>query len=204
MPGETKVSICNSALALLGQSAIAAFEDDSDAARTCSQLYDNLKWSLLAQFDGSFSKKKVALSRLVTAPLTRWRYQYTMPTDRVGDVYAAFPSDQVGVEPTTEYDVQNGKLLTNYSAMWLDYHYNVLESTMPPYFVQLLIYVLAGNFAMPITEQATLAEHWHTVAYGSPSENLRGGYFRVAKNIDSAGRPPQQVDSDILLAVRPG
>ena len=204
MSGETKVSLCNSALTLLGQSAIASFTDDSDAARTCAQLYDNLKWSLLAQFDGSFSKKKVALSRLVSAPLTRWRYQYTMPTDRVSDVYAAFPSDAVGVNPTTDFDVQNGKLLTNFSSMWLDYHYNVLESTLPPYFSQLLIYVLAANFAMPITEQASLAEHWHGVAYGMPSENLRGGYFRVAKSIDSSGRPPQIVDSGILIEVRAG
>jgi hypothetical protein len=199
---DTKISICSSALNLLGESAIASFTEDSDKARTCAQLYDNIKESLIAMYPWAFSKKKVQLARLVTTPVSRWTYEYTMPTDRVGEAYAVFPTDAVGAQPTTNYDVQGGKLLTNYPEIWLDYQYAPNEAQMPSHFKQLLIYVLAFNYAGTVTEMDTKAAFWKETAFGSPSENMRGGFFRTAVNTDSRGRPNEAMNSDDLVAVR--
>lgn len=202
MSGESKQSICSSALNLLGEAAIASLEEDTDAARSCAQLYDNIKWALLAAYPWSFSKKKTRLPRLVAAPTSVWRYQFTLPTDRVGDVFALFPTDDVGGRALKNFDVQGGVVLYNDTELWIDYQYNVGESAMPPYFVQLLIYALAADLAMPITEQLTTAQYWREVAFGSPSENNRGGHFRVATGIDSRGRPPPIIESDDLIETR--
>jgi hypothetical protein len=199
---DTNVSLCSSALNLLGESAIASFTEDSDKARTCAQLYQNIKDSLIAMYPWSFSRKKVQLARLTSTPVSRWTYEYTMPTDRVGDAYAVFASDAIDTPPTTYYDVQGGKLLTNYSEIWLDYQYSAPEATMPAHFKQLFIYVLAFNYAGTVTEMDTKAAFWKETAFGSPSENMRGGFFRTAANTDSRGRPNEAMISDDFIAVR--
>lgn len=201
---DTKVSICSSALNLLGEPAIASLTDDSDAARVCAQLYDNIKWSLLAQYPWSFSKKKVQLARLTSTPTFGWNYEYTLPTDRVGELLAVFASSSVNSAPVLDFDLQNGKLQTNYSEIWIDYQYNVTEATMPPHFAQLLIYAMAFNLAYPVTEDPNKTQYWKEVAFGSPSENMRGGFFRVACSIDGRARPPEAINDFSLTDVRPG
>jgi hypothetical protein len=202
MAGETDISICSSALILLGQPAIASFTEDSDAARTCAQLYPTQKAALLAAYPWAFSKKKVQLARLVAVPISGWSYQYTMPTDRVGEAFAVFNSASVGARPILDFDVQGGRLLANHAELWLDYQYNVTEADMPAHFVQLLVFVLASIFAEPVTEVTAKSAYWHTVAYGNPEENMRGGYFRTAVGIDGRGRPNQAINTDELLNVR--
>lgn len=204
MSGETKESICSSALTLLGEAAIASLTEDSDAARSCAQLYDNIKWALIAAYPWSFSKKKVQLSRLVDAPVSRWRYQFQLPTDRVGDVFALLTTDAVGADPIQNYEVQGSKVLYDGTELWIDYQYNALESNMPPHFVQLLIYALAADLCMPITHESAMAGYWHERAFGTPSENNRGGYFRTATGIDSRGRPAPVMESNELIDVRYG
>jgi hypothetical protein len=202
--GDSKISICSSALNLLGEAAIASLTEDTDAARACAQLYDNRKWSLLSAYPWSFSKKKVQLARLVAAPVSRWRYQFQLPTDRVGDVFALFQTDAVGAWPITNFDVQGAMVLHDHTELWIDYQYNVLESNMPAYFVLLLEYALASDLAMPVTHEATMAEYWHVRAFGSPSENNRGGQFRVATGIDGRGRPAPVIEATDLIDVRHG
>lgn len=202
MSSYTVVGICSSALNLIGEAAIASLDDETDAARVCAQLYDNTKWALISEYEWTFSKKKVALARLAEAPLTRWRYQFQMPTDRVSDVFALLPSSYVGASGTTDYEMQGARVLTDHSALWLDYQFNVQEADLPPYFVRLLEFELASIFAIPITEQATVAAHWREVSRGTPSENGRGGYFRTATNIDARGRPSKAIDTPELLIAR--
>jgi hypothetical protein len=205
MGAHTKVSICSSALNLLGEREIASLEEDTDAARICAQLYDTVKWALLSEFDWSFSKKKVQLPRIVEAPLSAWRYQFQLPPDRIADVFALFTSAGTYERPFTFFEIHGSRLLANEPALWLDYQYNVAEADMPPYFVRLFTYDLAADFAMPVTEQRETGAYWHEVARGSPSENGRGGYFRVAANADSRGRPSNKaILADDLVAVRMG
>jgi hypothetical protein len=94
------------------------------------------------------------------------------------------------------------KLLTDYESVYIDYQYAVPEFDMPQYFVQLLKYMLAWHMALPITDQTEKAQYWQSVATGSPAENGRGGYMRVAMNIDGAGQPTNAINDFSLIAVR--
>lgn len=201
---NTDISILSSALNLLGESSIDTLEGDTDAQRVCAQLYPVRKRSLISEYEWSFSKKKVKLARLVLMPISGWRYQFAMPTDRVGDVFALYQSAGVSSRVVTDYAMQSGNLLSNATELWLDYQFDTHENELPPYFVMLLTYALASDLAMPITEQASLADYWHVRAFGSPSENNRGGYFRTAVGIDSRGRPSSFIVADDLIEVRNG
>jgi hypothetical protein len=53
-----------------------------------------------------------------------------------------------------------------------------------------------------LTDQASKAQYWQGVAVGAPSENGRGGYFRIAANIEGQGQPPQSIEDYSLIAVR--
>ena len=73
---------------------------------------------------------------------------------------------------------------------------------MPTYFVQLLKYQVAWNIAETVTDQITKAEYFKNIAVGSPSENMRGGFFRVAATTDSQNRQIEAIEDYSLISVR--
>jgi hypothetical protein len=101
-----------------------------------------------------------------------------------------------------DYMIMGDKLLTNEEAIYVDYQYAVQEFEMPVYFVQLLKYLLSWHFAYPITDQTEKAQYWQVVAIGSADQNGRGGYMRVAMNIDGQGQPVQTIEDFSLIDVR--
>jgi hypothetical protein len=150
----------------------------------------------------SFSYKKVRLARLVTTPVSEWKYEYQLPGDRLGNPRALFESNESMARPVKEWEIQGDKVITNYESVYIDYPYQTPEFAMPQYFIQLLKYMMAWHLAMPITEQEAKTQYWQGVAVGSPAENGRGGFFRTATNIDGQGQPPQVIEDYSLVAVR--
>jgi surface antigen len=55
---------------------------------------------------------------------------------------------------------------------------------------------------MPITDQTEKAQYWQGVAIGSPEQNGRGGYTRIAMNMDGQGQPNFVIEDFPLIAVR--
>ena len=62
--GDTKLSICNDALIMLGAQTLSSFSDGTDEAQVADRLYDDVRDTLLMQYAYSWSVKKVQLSRL--------------------------------------------------------------------------------------------------------------------------------------------
>ena len=73
---------------------------------------------------------------------------------------------------------------------------------MPTYFVTLLAYQLAWHLAQIITDQISQVETWKAIALGTPAEGMRGGYFRQAVNIDSAGQTSNVISDYMLTELR--
>jgi hypothetical protein len=150
----------------------------------------------------SFSMKKVALARLITAPNSVWKYAYQLPGDRLGSPRAVYDTAAVGATPRKEWEIQGDQVLTNLEAVYIDYQYSVGEFAMPQYFVQLLKYQVAWHIAEPITEQAEKAAFWRRMALGEAAENGRGGYFRTATQIDGANNSIKVIDDYTLITAR--
>ena len=100
------------------------------------------------------------------------------------------------------WEIQGDKLLTSETEIHVDYQFATPEGEMPTYFVQLLKYQVAWNIAETVTDQITKAEYFKNIAVGSPSENMRGGFFRVAATTDSQNRQIEAIEDYSLISVR--
>jgi len=201
--GDTKLSICSDALILLGASPLSSFSEGTDAAQICDRIYDDLKDSIIASYPWSWSIKKVKLARLTEEPESEWKYLYQLPGDALAGVRAVFISDSPGIRPIQHgWEIINNKLQTNFEEVWVDYQFAPGESLLPTYFVQLLKYAMAAEIAEAVTDQITKADYFERRAYGTPGENRRGGYFRVAMNIDGASKSTERIEDYSLIAVR--
>lgn len=201
--GDTKLSICSDALILLGASPLSSFSEGTDAAQICDRIYDDLKDSIISTYPWSWSIKKVQLARLTETPVSEWKYLYQLPGDTLAGVKAVFNSSNPGIRPISHgWEIIGSKLQTNEEDIWVDYQFAPGESLLPTYFVQLLKYAMAAEIAEAVTDQLTKAEYFERKAYGTPSENRRGGYMRVAMNIDGGSKSVERIEDFPLIAVR--
>ena len=200
--GDSALSVCSDSLLMLGAKPIASFTEGTDEASICDRLYPDIRDQALMMYPWSFSFKKVQCARLVTIPVTEYKYEYQLPSDRLGSPRAVYDANEVGSPVRNDYRIMGDKVLTNYEEVWVDYQYSVSESSMPVFFVQLLKYLLAWHLSVPITDQTEKAQYWQGVATGSPGENGRGGYMRQAMNIDGQGQPINAINDFSLINVR--
>lgn len=200
--GDTKLTICSDALIMLGASPLSSFSDGTDEAQVADRLYDDIQDTLLMSYPYSWSIKKVALGRLIDAPINEWKYKYALPGDILGNPKAVFYSSSVSAPTTRDFEIYSLGLYTNLESVWIDYQFRPEPSSFPPYFVNLLKHALAASFAEPITDQMTKGQYYHQIAYGYPAENMRGGLMRVAMNIDGRDLPPQNIQDFPLTDVR--
>ena len=200
--GDTGITICSDALLMVGSKAITSFNDGTDESSVCDRLYPDIRDSTLVMYPWSFNTKKIQLARLLTAPGSVWRYAYQLPGDRLAGPRAVYDTAAVGAPVRKDFEIQGDQLLTNLEQVFIDYQYSLSEYAWPPYFVQLMKYMVAWHIAEPITEQQDKALRWERKAVGDPAENGRGGFFRTATQIDGQGQPSRVIDDYTLLAVR--
>jgi hypothetical protein len=200
--GDTDIRICSDALLMLGGKAISSFNEGTSASNTCDRLYPGVKYSTLQSYPWSFSFKKVQLAQTINTPVNQYRYEYQLPSDRLGAIRRAYNSTAIGAGTFNDWVIQGDKLLTNETTVVIDYQFAPTESEMPAYFVQLLKYMMAWHLADPITDQVSKTQYWQQVAVGSPGENNRGGYFRTAMVVDGQGNTTQSFEDFSLIEVR--
>jgi len=200
--GDTDIRVCSDALLMIGQKAISSFNEGTDASNICDRIYPGVKKSTLQSFPWSFTFKKVQLAQTTNTPVNEYKYEYQLPSDRLGTIRRAFNSTAVGARTFSQWTIQGDKLLTNEETVVIDYQYLPTESEMPSYFIQLLKYMMCWHLATPMTDQDAKAQYWQSIAVGSPGENNRGGYFRTAMVIDGQGNTTQAFEDFSLVAVR--
>ena len=205
--GDSKLTICNDALLMLGASEISSFTEGTDSAKICDRLYDDLKKYILSIYPWSFAKVKVQLARTTDTPVTEWKYVYALPADIIGTPKAVFIASDAGTSPQTEfelYNVDQPRLLTDYETVYIDYIADINESRFPEYFIYMLRHALAADIAEPLTDQITKADFFRSLAFGTPSENGRGGLFRQAAQADAQGQRAQTLGNNSfdLIEVR--
>ena len=201
--GDTKLSICSDALIMLGASPLSSFSEGTDAAQITDRLYDDIRDSTIGMHPWTFSFKKTQLSRTINTPVNEFQYEYQLPGDRLNNVRAVFNDGTTAARPIQYgWEVLGDKIITSEENIYVDYQYQTPESEMPTYFVQLLKYMMAWNIAETVTDQITKADYFRGIAMGTPSENMRGGFFRVATSIDSQNRQIEAIEDYSLISVR--
>jgi len=206
--GDTDVSICNKALVFLGANKITSFSDASAAADACNILYKEVKASTLAMYSWTFTLGKATLAQETTSPTNEWTYQYALPNDMLSGVPRAVRASTTAGSPLIKnWEIgqsSNGGtvLFSDETTITIDYQKDVNEGALPSYFITLLAYQLAWHLAETMTDQTTKVELWRSIALGTPGEGMRGGYFRQAVSIDSAGQTPGVISDYMLTELR--
>lgn len=153
----SEVSICNLALAHLGEAAtISSIEppEGSAQAEYCALFYPIARDSLLELHNWSFATKQIKPAQL-SGQWSGWRYAYTQPADSVKIVSLTLQDEASGerlIPYTREADSYGSEMiLTNDENISLKYIYSVLNTNkFPPLFTMTLSWHLASMLAGPI------------------------------------------------------
>jgi len=146
--------------------------------------------------------KKAQLSQLANVPVGEWRFAYQLPSDRIGEPFALFNSPRTGVRPKKNFAIYSDKVFCNYLAVYIDYPFKPVESAFPAYFTEFLVLALASQLAKVVTDQASIADEYRALAYGTPSEAGSGGALMRARAANAMQEPPQTIQDFTLIDAR--
>jgi hypothetical protein len=184
------IDLCNRALIRLGSGVISSF-NDGDKGTICSVAYPEVKQMLLTAHPWRFATAKRQLSKLSTTPTNEWTYMHQLPSDMLTGPWAVWNTTDTGVAPITNWERYGNQIYSDETVIVIDYRVSVDESYFPPWFQTLMSLAIAAAIAPAITANPNggLAEHYHQLAFGTPSDNMEGGYFSKCKNINSQSHP---------------
>ena len=187
------ISICNSALNLLGASTISALTDDSKNARICNQRYEPVRNRVFRGHAWNCLHKRVQLAQDSTAPVVEYTYAYTLPSDclRVLKIHTG-TADSINSE--IDYKVEQRKIVTNEGTIYLVYIALVTDpNEYDVYLQESISHQLAADIAYSLTSNATLAKNYMQRA----DERLKEARF-----IDATENSLGTIQSDEFIDAR--
>ena len=175
---ETKTSICNKALALLGEEPINSVEDNTTkAARVCKQYYDLSLQSVLSEGKWPFATLEEPVVRLTLPDYAKeQKYTYAIPNDCVLVVGLTKRFNRKSMRKGIDWDIRyipeikNSAIICNLDSKAdlqdtpeIDHDEQILieyikctneSRTYPAAFVRCLAAQLAADMCMPITHDS--------------------------------------------------
>lgn len=141
-------TICNLALAKIGDQMIMSMDDPTVEARFCKLFYAPSLAALLRSHDWNWAVGMTQLSALATPPAFDWDYSYQLPSDFARILTLnAFQSN----EPFCDYEIIGDKLMTDEASAFITYVKNVVDPNLfDPMFVELLALSIAAKLAKPL------------------------------------------------------
>lgn len=200
---SSAVILVNRALRQLGEYSITSLDEQTELAETCNLILPGTVAFLLTAHSWRFAMGKAQLARLEEPPISGWRYAFALPPDLLVP-RAVFDTDADQAAPLLEYELQDGRLLAQPDAIWLDYTRDKDPGTWPAWFFHLAADALAADLAVAVGAGVTMAELFHKRAYGTPQEAMSGGGMRLARTIDAQQQPARAMSSFPLAEARGG
>ena len=142
-------TICNLALAKIGDQSITSLDDNTVESRFCKLYYPVALGECLMLNTWNFATKLATLSQITTPPLFDWGHAYQLPADfaRITKFNPSNLNDQIA-----NYEINGSVLLTDESTASIAYISNNPDpSTFTPSFISILTLKLASDLAKPIS-----------------------------------------------------
>jgi len=187
----TDVEICSNALLLLGAKPIASFQEVSDAARICANIYPLAKRDILRKHNWNCATKRVVLSPETTAPAFDWSYQFARPSDWLRTIQVGYQGQEL------EYVIEGVRLLANTNVLPLVYVAEVTEGEWDSLLTQVMVKRMEMDLAYPITKSTSLRDSLKQEFYAAGV-----GVLAQAKTIDGQENPPESWNDSPFLQVR--
>jgi len=189
--GFSETQIFNAVLDKLAEESVLTTTDDKAVARWLNRNYPLQRDVLLQRHTWNFAIVRAMLAESTAKPLFEWRHQFQIPDDSVRVL--PLTTDGNRNSPQIPFVVEGQFILTNKGAP-LPVRY-ISRQTNPAIFssifIDLIVQILAANFAYWITGKASFAKQLLDIASSS---------FIEAARIDSLeGFPEEPDDSDLIL-----
>lgn len=188
------ILICSTALLELGSRPINSFDEDTEGARLCANLYIPVRDEMLRQHPWNFAKKRVRLVPIQDKPAFDFANAFELPADfiRMIEVNGLREISGVGFPPG--YALEDGKVLADVDAINLRYVYrNANPASWDSAFVRLMILAMKKTLAYAITRDGP------AVANANQEWLLA---LRIAKQTNGLEIPPQQIDGNSFMESR--
>ncbi len=173
------ISICSNALLALGAHPINSFDENTDHARLCSNLYPTVRNKLLRAHPWNCVVKRVVLSPVSTAPVFGFSFQFALPGDLLRVLSVGEPYDDI------PYRVEGNRLLANVQVLKLRYVFrNEDESTWDAALVDVAEMMMQAKLAYAVTGSTSLRD-------SLAQESLV--LLKQAKAVDGQEDPPEEL-----------
>lgn len=181
----TPISICSNALLKLGARAISSFDDGTDMATLCSNIYPEARDSLLRSHLWNFAVKRTNLAAEVTAPAYEYGFAHPLPADYIR---------LLSIEDILDYALENNRILTHETPIYVQYVFkNTDTATYDTLFVELLTQKMVAELAYAVTRSDSKAQ----------SEMSKfAAMLKQARNVDAQEQPQPQFQSFPLVEAR--
>lgn len=188
----TDLDIVNAACAMIGEEPLQSLEEEIDAGQAASLVYQTTVEFNLGIYLFSFSKQIRQLSRNdVGNPLAGFDYVYDLPAERIGDPIYLTDDPTNADRRFTRYAIVGVQIHTSADPIYAMIRYRAAPHNWSPTFKAATIKAVAAEFAVPMTHDRALADQLRTAAYGTPSEQFRGGMIGAAIRADAYSTPPR-------------
>lgn len=192
MPLLAALDIVNAACANIGETPMQALDQEDDAGQSAQLLYDEVLEFNLDIYKFSFAKELRQLSEVSGEDaFAGYARVYALPADAIGGPLYVTDRPTDPDHRFYRYQLTSGRLHADESPL----HACILFAAPPARwsgaFKSVMIVSLAAKLAVSLTHDRALAEERLREAYGTPSDNFRGGKMQVAINADSFTNPPR-------------
>jgi hypothetical protein len=188
----TDIDICSGALVMIGAQPITAFNEATDEARACSNLYERTLRDCLSTYHWRFATNQDQLDRKEAAPVDaqKWGAAYQLP-----DNVLSIRTVRVNGHPI-EFDRYEDNIFCNATTsdvVILEATYQIDESKFPPYFVRLMEYKMAALLAEALAAKTDLSNNFDQKAQR---------HMAIAKTKDAQGRTQVRFDTSRITRRR--
>jgi len=187
------IEICNNALLDLGEDVIMSLGDENKSAGLCNHRWPAVRDAVLRAHPWNCAMTQAELAAATAAPLWKWEYKYTLPTDFLRIVQI------VGQDGTqiADWEIQGGVIFCNEDApIFISY---VRRETDPKKYDSLLDETLASRLAAtlayPLSGSTSLAQAYWDIYQQRLAE---------ARGVDAREGVPESVTPTNWLGAKVG
>lgn len=175
----SSVAICSNALLALGAHPINSFDEDTDHARLCSNLYPTVRNKILRAHPWNCAIKRLVLSPVSATPAFGFSFQFALPGDLLRVLSVGEPHDDI------PYRIEGNRLLTDVQVVRLRYVFrNEDESTWDAALVDVAEVMMQAKLAYAVTASTSLRDTLTQEA---------NFLLKQAKAVDGQEEPPEEL-----------
>lgn len=181
----SKVEICNLALNHIGQRPIVSIDENTQAARACSLIYDSVRDAVLRENNWNFAcvMEQLALLSGEDVPLWDFLYAYPVKCLSIRKLFnESFANDSLPLEYQAMLSpvAKQRCIATNTELAWIEYTYQVTDTTLfDGNFVDAFSYRLGASLAQTIAGNIQLGQGlmqiYKQIVDGAKLSNAREG-----------------------------